>query len=471
MSAEFREWTLAETADRVRAAEVSAEEVARAAIARAEAAQPALNAFIHLEAEAALDQARDVDARIARGEDPGPLAGAPLAHKDMYYRAGRLSTCGSEIRRNFRPTTTASVLSRLDAAGALDLGGLNMSEFAVGPTGHNAHYGDCHNPWNVAHAPGGSSSGSASAVAAGVLTGALGSDTGGSIRVPSGMSGVVGLKPTQTRVSRQGVLQLSFSFDCVGPLTRTVRDAARILSAIAGHDPTDPTSARQPVPDYEAGLDGPVGNLRLGVPTSYYYDGLSDEVAGALASAQGAFAGIGVEARPVEVPSHEEMNLIWPIALSAEAATIHRNWLRTRAGDYQPQVRRRIEVGLYQPATRYIEVVSLRERYTRAFVEGALGDVDALIVPTLPMAAPRLADIGLGDDDSMPELVLKISAMTRPISFLGLPALSVPCGFTDDGLPMALQLIGRPFAEATLLRLGHAYQRATNWWRRLPKLP
>ncbi len=470
MSEAFRAWTLADTAERVRAGDVSAEEVARAAIDRAEAAQPALNAFIHLEAEAALAQARAVDAKRARGEDPGPLAGAPLAHKDMYYRQGMLSTAGSAIRRDFRPTTTATVLSRLDAAGALDLGGLNMSEFAVGPTGHNAHWGDCHNPWNTAHAPGGSSSGSGAAVAAGVLTGALGSDTGGSIRIPSGMSGVVGLKPTQTRVSRSGILPLSFSFDCVGPLTRTVRDTARILGAIAGHDPADPTSAKRAVPDYEGGLEAPVGALKLGVPTSYYYDDLDPAVDGALTAAQAAFADLGVAARPVEVPGHDEMNLIWPIALSAEAATIHRDWLRTRAADYQPQVRRRIEVGLYQPSTRYIEVISLRERYTRAFVEGALGEVDALIVPTMPIPAPRLEEIGLGADARMVELVMRISAMTRPISFLGLPALSVPCGFTAAGLPMAFQLIGRPFAEATLLRLGHAYQTATAWWRRLPEL-
>ncbi len=471
MSEAFRGWTLVETAARVAAREVSGEEVARAAIARAEAAQPALNAFIHLEAEAALRQARAVDAAIRRGEAAGPLAGAPLAHKDMYYRAGRLSTAGSAIRRDFVPSTTASVLTRLDRAGALDLGGLNMSEFAVGPTGHNRHYGDCHNPWNLEHAPGGSSSGSGASVAAGVLGGALGSDTGGSIRIPSAMSGVVGLKPTQTRVSRHGILPLSFSFDCVGPLTRTVRDAARILSVIAGRDAADSTSSTRPVPDYEAGLDGPVGELRLGVPTSYYYDGLTAEVAGAVAAARAVFADLGVAAREVEVPSHEEMNLIWPIALSAEAATIHRRWLRERPGDYQPQVRRRIEVGLYQPATRYIEVITLRQRFTRDFVRLALGQVDALIVPTAPMPSPRLADVGLGDDERMVALVMKISAMTRPINFLGLPSLSVPCGFTEAGLPMAFQLIGRPFAEATLFRLGHAYQEATGWWRRLPELP
>ena len=225
-----------ETASRIAAKDVSAIEVTETAIRRAERLQPNLNAFISLEAEAALDAARAVDERISKGEPVGPLVGVPLAHKDMYYREGKVTTCGSKIRKDFVADRTSTVLHRLDEAGALYLGGLNMSEFAVGPIGNNVHFGDCRNPWNTDHAPGGSSSGSGATVAARIVYGALGSDTGGSIRIPSAMSGVVGLKPTQTRVSRYGLMPLSFSFDCGGPLTRTVRDAARIFDVIAGHD-------------------------------------------------------------------------------------------------------------------------------------------------------------------------------------------------------------------------------------------
>ncbi|MCG8546278.1 MAG: amidase, partial [Alphaproteobacteria bacterium] len=232
---------LCDVADRIRGGDVSAAEVTEAAIRRAERLQPTLNAFIRLEAEEALMAARDIDRRLASGDAVGPLAGVPLAHKDMYYRAGKRSTCGSTIRADFVADRTATVMARLDDAGAVYLGGLNMSEFAVGPTGHNIHHGACRNPWNPAHAPGGSSSGSGAAVAARLVYGALGSDTGGSIRIPAALCGLVGLKPSQGRISRHGGLSLSFSLDCFGPLTRTVTDCARLTGLLAGYDPSDPT--------------------------------------------------------------------------------------------------------------------------------------------------------------------------------------------------------------------------------------
>ncbi len=275
---EITHWSLTDTADAIRDKRVSSRELVEACLARIDRLQPTLNCFISLDAERALAGADAADAAVARGDATGPLHGVPLAHKDMYYRKGIVCTCGSKIRREFVPDRTATVLERLTAAGALNLGGLNMAEFAVGPTGHNVHWGDCHNPWNPAHITGGSSSGSGSAVAGRLVFGALGSDTGGSVRLPSTMCGLVGIEPTQTRVSRYGIMGLSFSLDNVGPLTRTARDCARVLGVIAGHDPKDPTSSAMPVPDYEAELDGGISGLRVGVPGNYYYDGADDEV-------------------------------------------------------------------------------------------------------------------------------------------------------------------------------------------------
>lgn len=470
MSADIAFLDACETADRIKAKDVSATEVTQSAIQRAEKLQPSLNAFINLEGEGALAAARDVDAKIARGEAVGSLAGVPLAHKDMYYREGKVTTCGSKIRADFVADRTATAISRLDQAGALYLGGLNMSEFAVGPIGNNVHYGDCRNPWNPEHAPGGSSSGSGASVAARVVYGALGSDTGGSIRIPSGMSGVVGFKPTQTRVSRYGLMPLSFSFDCGGPLTRTVRDAARIMDAIAGHDPKDSTSSRMPVEQYEAACGVELQGLRIGIPSSYYYDEMDPDVEALVEGAQQVLADAGAVLVEADVPDHEEMNLIWAAALAAEAATIHRKWLVSRPKDYGDMVRRRIEFGLYQPATRYIEALTMRDTYLRDYCATAFRECDILLTPTMPITAPRLADVDVGGSEDMPAVVLRISKNTRPISYLGLPALSVPCGFTPHGLPTAFQLIGRPFDEATLCTAGHAYQQATDWHLKVPEL-
>lgn len=459
-----------DAADRIKSKDVTAVEVTETAIRRAERLQPTLNAFISLEAETALTAAAEVDGRIARGETVGALAGVPLAHKDMYYREGKVTTCGSKIRANYVADRTATVITRLEEAGALYLGGLNMSEFAVGPIGNNVHYGDCHNPWNPEHAPGGSSSGSGTTVAARIVYGALGSDTGGSIRIPSGMSGVVGFKPTQTRVSRYGLMPLSFSFDCGGPLTRTVRDAARIMDTISGHDPKDATSSCRPVDAYEAACMDSVEGIRIGIPSTYYYDDMDSDVEVLVEGAQQVLADAGAILIEADVPDHEEMNLIWAAALAAEAATIHRKWLVERPGDYGDMVRRRIEFGLYQPATRYIEALTMRETYLRDYCATAFRDCDVLLTPTMPITAPKLADVNVGGGEDMPAVVLRISKNTRPISYLGLPALSVPCGFTPKGLPTAFQLIGRPFDEATLCTVGHAYQRGTNWHSRVPDL-
>jgi aspartyl-tRNA(Asn)/glutamyl-tRNA(Gln) amidotransferase subunit A len=305
-------------------------------------------------------------------------------------------------------------------------------------------------------------------VAARIVYGALGSDTGGSVRIPASLCGVVGIKPTQGRVSRYGLMPLSFSFDCAGPLARTVRDAARLLDTIAGHDPLDPTSSQQPARDCEAACGTDVKTLRIGIPSTYFYDDMDSQVARAVEDAQQTFAGLGVEIRTVQVPSLDQVNLIWAAALAAEAATIHRRWLRERPMDYGALVRRRIEFGLYQPATRYIEALTMRDAILRDFCASAFAACDVLLTPAAPTPAPLLSDVDVGDSKEMPALVMRLSRCTRPISYLGLPAMSVPCGFSDKGLPLAMQLIGRPFAEPTLCALGDAYQRVTTWHQQMP---
>ena len=302
------ELSLCEAAGRIRSRALSSREVTAACVERIERHAGALNCFIRFDPDEALAQADAADRALAAGDPIGPLHGVPLAHKDMFYRAGVACTCGSKIRRDFVPDRTATVLRRLDAAGALDIGGLNLSEFAHGPTGHNAHFGACRNPWNPAHISGGSSSGSGSSVAARLVFGALGSDTGGSVRLPAAANGLVGIKPTQTRVSRHAMMGLSFSLDNAGPLTRTVRDSARLLGVIAGHDPEDATSSDLPVPDYEAATLGPdIRGLRVGVPRNYYYDTVVPEVKALLDGSLRELAGLGVEIVEVTVPHHEHI--------------------------------------------------------------------------------------------------------------------------------------------------------------------
>ena len=398
------------------------------------------------------------------------LHGVPLAHKDMFYRAGHVTTCGSRIRKDFVPDHDSTALARLHGAGAIYLGGLNMAEFATGPTGHNEHWGDCRNPWNQAHISGGSSSGSGASVAGRVVFGALGSDTGGSVRLPSTCNGVVGLKTTAGLVSRYGIMPLSHTLDTVGPLTRTVRDAARILSVIAGHDPRDPTSSDRAVPDYEAALAEGAEGLRIGVPTNYFYDLATDEVRTLMEQSLDVFRAAGAKVVEVAVPDIERINHLSNIILSCEASAIHEPWIANRPDDYQAQVRSRYEPGLHVPAVKYIQALAARAGLLREFVDTTLSNVDALHTPGIPFPIPTREETNVGGGERMANMVAGLSWCTRAANYLGGPALIVPCGFTESGLPSAFQLMGRPFSEATLFRLGHAYQSATDWHTRAPSL-
>ncbi len=464
------ESSLTEIAAAIRAKRVSSREVTAACIARIEQWQPKLNCFIALEADEALAAADAADRDLANGRVRGALHGVPLAHKDMYYRAGKVSTCGSKIRRGWKPDTTSTALMRLADSGALQLGTLNMAEFAYGPTGHNGHYGHCRNPWNTAHITGGSSSGSGSSVAARLVFGALGSDTGGSIRGPAGMCGVVGIKPTWTRVSRFGAMPLSFSLDTVGPLVRTVEDCALVMQIIAGADTSDPDCSTEPVPNYVDALREPVKGMRVGIPRGWLDENIDPQIGQALRAAANAMASAGMVI--VEVPPPELATLAAHsmMVLQSEATSLHGPWLRERPGDYLPQTRTRLESGFSVSAVAYLDAMRARGPALAKFVETTLTGVDAIMIPTLPITTPTIEAADAGGGPNMARIIMEIMRFMRWVNYLGIPSLSVPCGFDSTGLPIGMQLLGRPWAESTLFRIGHAYQSATDWHRRVPSI-
>jgi aspartyl-tRNA(Asn)/glutamyl-tRNA(Gln) amidotransferase subunit A len=464
--------SLSDLAEAIRAGMVSSVEATRAYLDRIARLDPTLRAYITVSAEAALAAAAALDREAAAGAWRGPLHGVPLAHKDLCLIPGLPTSCGTRTADYFVGAPPCTAVARLHAAGALTLGKLNMSELALGPFGENAHHGDVQNPWRMGHVSGGSSSGSGAAVAAGLAAGALGTDTGGSIRLPAAACGVVGLKPTYGRVSRAGVMPLSWSYDHVGPLARTVRDAALLLGAIAGPDPLDATTSPRPVPDYVAALAGGVAGLRVGVAGGFYADGVDAAVTGALAEAVATLGALGARVEPVAVPDPGPMvTACNNVMVRAESAAIHWRILKERPGDLQPAVRDRLAPGLAVSAHEYLQGQRLRARLTREFIDAVFSRVDVLVAPTIPEPAPALAELKAGATADLVARMGRFSRLTRPFNALGLPALSLPCGAAADGRPVAMQLVGRPFDEATLLRLGHAYERATAWHRRRPVLP
>ena len=461
--------SLCEAADAVASGALSATDLVEAALARIDRLDPQLNAFIRLDGEDALERARAMDRNRGRGDQAGPLAGVPLAHKDMNYRAGKVSSCGSRIRREFRPAATATVLQRLDAAGAIDLGGLVMVEFAMGPHGFNAHLPRCRNVWDFERIPCGSSSGSGTAVAGRLVYAALGSDTGGSIRCPAAANGIAGINPTQGRVSRFGCMPMSWSLDVMGPLARTVRDCARVLGTIAGADENDATASQEPVPDYEAAIEQSVRGVRIGIPKGYFDEDLEPDVAAVIEATHTVFKGLGAKLVPVAMPTLlDTVSAIHPLVMKCEGAANHLPWKRAQDEDYSDEVGKRLQAGFFVPATDYINALQYRAHALRAFVDEVFGACDALLTPVLPMPTPTLADTAYRDGPAYLNMVVGLTRNTRVVNFLGLPALSVTCGFTPDGMPTSFQLIGRPFAEALLFRLGHQYQRETDWHRRWP---
>jgi aspartyl-tRNA(Asn)/glutamyl-tRNA(Gln) amidotransferase subunit A len=470
MSTEPALMSLAAVADAIADKRVSSREVTQSCLDRVARWQPHLNAFMAIEAEEALKAADVADAALARGNRHGVLHGVPLAHKDMYYERGKVVTCGSRIRRDFVATTTATALQRLKDAGAIRLGSLQMVEFAYGPTGHNAHYGPVRNPFALERITGGSSSGSGSAVAARLTFAALGSDTGGSIRMPAHFCGVTGLKTTVGRVSRAGAMPLSQSLDTVGPLARTAVDCAILLGLMAGADPLDPTAAAEPVPDYVAAASGSLRGATIGVPSAFYVDDLDAEVAHVLDTTIATLKREGAQIVQVELPDQRQLSSAAQIMLAVEAAAFHKRWMIERPQDYGPQVLMRLQNGLAVPAVTYLEALRWRGPALAAH-QAATQGVDAVIAPVSPVPAPTITESDVGNAPEADAVIQRLTRFTRPINYLGLPSLSIPAGFTRAGLPVGLQLIGRSFGEAMLLRIGAAFQRATDFHEQVPQLP
>ena len=448
---------------------LSSREVTESCLKRISQFNPKLNAFMAIETEEALKAADAADAALAKGGAKGALHGVPLAHKDMYYDKGKVVTCGSKIRRDFVATTTSTALQRLKDAGTVRLGSLQMVEFAYGPTGHNPHYGPVRNPWNTDHITGGSSSGSGSAVAARLTFAALGSDTGGSIRMPAHFCGVTGLKTTVGRVSRAGAMPLSWSLDTVGPLAQTVEDCALVPELMAGYDPEDPPSWSLPGPDYMAAAKQPIKGLKIGVPSAFYVDDLDPEVARVLDETLAVLKSEGAEIVKVELPDQRQLTAACQLVLATEAAAYHKRWMIERPQDYGAQVLMRLQNGLAVPGVSYLEAMRWRGPALSTYLAAVEG-TDAVIAPVAPMPAPTIADSDVGNSLDAEAVIQRITRFTRPINYMGLPSLSIPTGFTGSGLPVGMQIVGRAFDEAGIIRIGAAFQRATDFHQRVPKL-
>jgi aspartyl-tRNA(Asn)/glutamyl-tRNA(Gln) amidotransferase subunit A len=442
---------------------------------RIERHNPQLNAYLTVTAEHALAAARRAEKELTRRRGSGrrhrPLLGIPITFKDNIWTRGIRTTAGSKVLRDFVPAEDATVARKLARAGAILLGKTNLHEFAYGITTNNAHYGPAHNPWALDRIPGGSSGGSAVAIAAGLCTASVGTDTGGSIRIPAAMCGIVGLKPTFGRVSVFGTVPLAPAFDHVGPLARSVADAAILLGLLAGRDPLDPASSSQRVEDFGAALRKPLRKFRLGRPREYFWEKLDGEVRRLTEAAVHDMEKRGAVVREISLPHLSESVEASTNMSLAETRHGHEaaGYYPAHAGEYSEEVRERIEAGGKVLAVQYLAGLDVQKR-VRAEFDAALRDVDAIVAPTVPVAAPPIGAHHVQIDGEQIGIRAALVGMNRPANFTGHPAISVPCGFTRDGLPVGLQLIGRSFDESTLLRIAYAYERAHDWGARHPRL-
>jgi aspartyl-tRNA(Asn)/glutamyl-tRNA(Gln) amidotransferase subunit A len=471
----------------LKAKQVSARELVSAFYKRIDAVEPQINAYTHLtrkEAEVAADEA---DRRIASGE-AGPLTGIPIALKDNLCTRGVPTTCSSKILQNFIPPYDATVVSRLRAAGAVFLGKTNMDEFAMGSSTENSAFAKTKNPWDLSRIPGGSSGGSAAAVAATLAVASLGSDTGGSIRQPAACCGVVGLKPTYGRVSRFGLIAFASSLDQIGPITQDVRDAALMMNVIGGHDPNDSTAADLPMPDMAEALTGNVAGLRIGIPKEYFVAGIEPDVARAVEGAIAQFGKLGAVVREVSLPHTEAAVSVYYILATAEASanlarydgvrygyraekydTLDQMYMKSRSEGFGPEVRRRILLGTYVLSSGYYDAYYKKGQQVRTLIkrdfDTAFGEVDIILTPVAPTVAFRA-----GEKTDNPLQMYLSDIFTIAVNLAGVPAISLPCGFSADGLPIGLQLIGRPFDDAGVLRAADAFERSTDFHLRRPPI-
>ena len=453
----------------VQSKEISPVEIIEAHLTRIDATEPVLNSFITLLADQARKSARQAEKDIQAGRYKGPLHGIPVALKDLYNTGGVRTTSGSRIFDTFIPTEDCTVAAKFHQAGAILLGKLNMHQFAYGPTGENPDYGHMHNPWNPDMVTGGSSGGSGSAAAAGQCTITTGSDTGGSIRIPAALCGIVGLKPTYGLVSRYGLSSLSWSLDHPGPMTRTVEDTAITMNVIAGHDPKDVASAKVDIPDYTSALTGDVKGLRIGIVKEYFEAPLDPQVRKAVMDAISLLESLGAEIKEVSYPMFNQSQAISSTVLMAEATAYHRDLLEKDGHQLYEPVRQRLEAGLFISAAEYLRAQQARSIFDQQG-RRLLDEVDLLAGPTEPVTAPEILASKVMAGEQEVGVVGALTQYTRPYNINGFPAISVPCGFSDDGMPIGLQLAGRPFDELTVLRAAHAYEQANEWHSRRPPI-
>jgi aspartyl-tRNA(Asn)/glutamyl-tRNA(Gln) amidotransferase subunit A len=457
---ELLNFDVAALGPKLRAREISPVELTDAYLSRIEASEPKIRAYITVLGDSAREAARQAEREIAAGRYCGPFHGVPIALKDLCYTKGVRTTGGSKIFADLVPDFDCTVWARLRDAGAVLLGKLNLHEFASGVTNANPHWGFCRNPYDLERIPGGSSGGSAAAIVARSAAATIGTDTGGSIRIPAAYCGCVGLKQTWSRVSRYGVIPLADSLDHAGPITRSVRDAALMLQVIAGHDSNDATSSHEPVPDYCAAITSDLRGVRVGVIRELT-GGLSDEVARTFNAATRQLAALGAEIEEVSIPAIEHTSAIVTNIMWAEAADYHEEWLRTRADDYGVDVRRILEAGMLVPGAHYV-----RSQRARAVMLGQTLDAHerctVLVAPTAAAAAPRLGANAraVGPDSAPVDLVAAVLRFTAPFNITGQPALALPTGLSAEGMPLSMQIIGKPFDEATVIRAAAAYEAA-----------
>jgi aspartyl-tRNA(Asn)/glutamyl-tRNA(Gln) amidotransferase subunit A len=467
---ELLELPLARAADLVASGDVSPVELVDACIERTDAVADQLAAYISVYRDEARAVASAQEAMQRAGHSLGPLHGVPIALKDNVALRGLRTTAGSKVLEGWIPAEDATIAARLKSAGAIMFGKTNMHEFAWGGTSANPHYGHVRNPWNPERFPAGSSGGSGAAVAARTVFGAIGTDTGGSIRLPSAINGITGIRPTIGRVSNYNVIPLAWSMDTVGPMCRTVEDCALMFGAIAGPDPRDAGTANVPVPDYTADLRRGVEGLRIGVIPDYFFFHLQPPVERAVREALKTYESLGATVVDVSVQNiHGNISAQLTVE-SCEPSTYHQRWLRERPEDYGEDVRLLLELGELHLAVHYLQAQRYRSLLRAEFLD-AFKTVDVFLCPTLPFTATKVGEMSVQIEHGLDEDMLSaIMQFTGVPSLTGLPSLAVPCGFDDDGLPVGMQLIGRPFDEARLFRIGHAFQEASDFHTRSPQL-
>ncbi|MEK6759971.1 MAG: Asp-tRNA(Asn)/Glu-tRNA(Gln) amidotransferase subunit GatA [Deltaproteobacteria bacterium] len=480
--------TIHELTEKLSAGEITSSELTAAYLKRIDAVEGSVNAYLTVTAEAAMEAAAEADKRFASGAKQGPLAGIPISVKDIFCTKGIRTTCGSKILGNFIPPYDATVVRRLKEAGAVIIGKNNMDEFAMGSSTENSAFKKTSNPWALDRVPGGSSGGSAAAVAASLSAASVGTDTGGSIRQPASCCGVVGLKPTYGRVSRFGMIAFASSLDQAGPFTKDVRDAAIMLGAIAGHDSLDSTSINAATPDYTAFLTKDIKGLKIGIPKEYFIDGIDADVASSIDSALKTLKGLGAELVPVSLPHTEYAVSVYYLVATAEASSnlarydgvrfglradgaknLLEMYKMTRDTGFGAEVKRRIMLGTYALSSGYYDAYYKKASQVRTLIKGdfdsAFDLCDVIATPTAPTAAFRL-----GEKLEDPLTMYLSDIFTISCNLAGLPGISVPCGFTGEGLPVGLQLLSRQMDEGAILKAAHAYEQATEWHKKRPAI-